>query len=48
MDLQTVTEIDRQILSVFNDHHNLFFDTLMLTLTSGVMWIPLYIALLYP
>jgi undecaprenyl-diphosphatase len=47
MDLQTVTEIDRQILSVFNDHHNLFFDTLMLTLTSGVMWIPLYIALLY-
>ena len=47
MDLQTVTEIDRQILSVFNDHHNLFFDTLMLTLTSGATWIPLYIALLY-
>ncbi len=47
MELQTVIDIDRQILGVFNDHHSMFFDTLMLTLTSGATWIPLYIALLY-
>ncbi len=47
MDFQTVNDIDRSILSVFNDNHSLFFDTLMVTLTSGVTWVPLYVALLY-
>ena len=47
MDLQTVIETDRQLLGAINGCHSLFFDTLMVTLTSGVTWIPLYIALLY-
>ena len=47
MDLQTVIEADRQLLGAINGCHSMFFDTLMVTLTSGVTWIPLYIALLY-
>lgn len=47
MDLQTVIDIDRQLLGVVNGAHSPFFDTLMVTLTSGVTWIPLYVALLY-
>ena len=47
MDLQTVIETDRQLLGAINGCHSMFFDTLMATLTSGVTWIPLYIALLY-
>ena len=43
MDLQSVIEIDRQLLGVFNGHHSMFFDTLMVTLTSGVTWIPLHV-----
>lgn len=47
MDLSGIIDIDRRVLSVFNDHHSAFLDTLMVTLTSGATWIPLYIALLY-
>ena len=47
MDLQTLVEMDRQVLGVFNGAHNMFLDTLMVTLTTGVTWVPLYIALLY-
>ena len=36
MDLQTIIDIDRQLLGVINGSHNMFLDTLMLTLTSGV------------
>ena len=47
MDLQTIIDIDRQLLGIINGNHNMFLDKLMLTLTSGVTWIPLYVALLY-
>lgn len=47
MDFSGIIDIDRRVLSVFNDHHSAFLDTLMITLTSGATWIPLYIALLY-
>ena len=47
MDLQTVIDIDRQILGLVNGAHNAFLDSLMVILTSGLTWIPLYIALLY-
>ena len=47
MDWQAIVEIDRQLLGVVNGAHSLFFDSLMVTLTSGATWIPLYIALLY-
>ena len=47
MDFQAVNDIDRSILGVFNDNHSLFVDTLMVTLTSGLTWVPLYVALLF-
>ncbi len=47
MDLQTIMELDRHILSFFNGSDSLFLDGLMLTLTQGTTWIPLYLSLLY-
>jgi len=47
MDLQTIIELDRQILSFFNGSDSLFLDGLILTLTQGPTWIPLYLSLLY-
>ena len=47
MDVQTVIDIDRQVLGVINGAHSAFLDSLMVTLTSAVTWIPLYLALLY-
>ena len=47
MDVQTVIDIDRQVLGVINGAHSAFLDTLMVTLTSAVTWIPVYLALLY-
>lgn len=38
---------DVAILEMFNGCGSSFFDGLMLTLTSGFVWIPLYVALLY-
>jgi len=45
--MQTIIEWDRMLLALINGHHNMFFDTLMVVLTSGPTWIPLYVALLY-
>lgn len=45
--MQTLVEIDREILSFFNGSDSLFIDNLAVSLTSGVTWIPLYLALLY-
>lgn len=39
--------IDIAILEMLNGSSSSFVDGLMLTLTSGVTWIPLYVALLY-
>lgn len=39
--------IDISLLELFNGSNSSFFDALMLTLTSGYTWIPLYLALLY-
>lgn len=47
MDFTTVTNLDRQVLDFFNGSDSLFLDSLMVTLTSGVTWVPLYVALLY-
>ncbi|MBO4849350.1 MAG: phosphatase PAP2 family protein [Prevotella sp.] len=47
MDLEYLVNIDRQLLQAVNGANNMFLDTLMLTLTSGVTWVPLYVALLY-
>ena len=40
-------EIDRQLLLLLNGSDSVFFDKLMMALTSGFTWIPLYLALLY-
>lgn len=39
--------IDNRILEFFNGSNSDFIDVVMLTLTSGVLWIPLYVVLLY-
>ncbi|WP_314312951.1 phosphatase PAP2 family protein [Hoylesella marshii] len=43
----TIIDIDRFILGLFNGSSSLFLDSLVTILTSGLTWIPLYIALLY-
>lgn len=40
-------ELDRHILLFFNGSDSLFLDGLIVTLTSGYAWIPLYVALFY-
>ena len=47
MSIQSLVEIDRQLLAFFNGSDSLFLDGLIVTLTSGATWIPLYVALLY-
>lgn len=45
--IESVVDIDRQLLLFFNGSHSLFFDALMYVLTSGFTWICLYVSLLY-
>lgn len=45
--MQTLFDIDREILAFFNGSASLFVDNLAVVLTSGLTWIPLYISLLY-
>ena len=47
MDIANLIDIDNSILLLLNGGESVFVDTLMLTLTSGLTWIPLYIALLF-
>lgn len=47
MDLSRFLELDRQILALFNGSDSLFLDSVATTFTSGLTWIPLYVALLY-
>ena len=45
--MQTLVDIDRGLLAFFNGSDSLFMDNLVVTLTSGLTWIPLYLSLLY-
>lgn len=45
--MQTLIDIDRDILAFFNGSGSLFVDNLAVILTSGLTWIPLYLTLLY-
>ncbi len=47
MDIQNLLEFDRDLLLSLNGCNSLTFDNLMMTLTSGVTWIPLYLSLLF-
>lgn len=47
MDIQTIIDLDHQLLPFFNGSDSLFLDRWMVVLTSGITWIPLYLSLLY-
>lgn len=47
MDVMALCEYDKELLLALNGSGSLFLDQLMLTLTSGFTWIPLYVAMLY-
>lgn len=47
MDIATFETLDRQLLEFFNGSNSVFFDSVAITFTSGLTWIPLYVALLY-
>ena len=47
MDIATFEPLDRQLLEFFNGSNSVFLDSVAITFTSGLTWIPLYVALLY-
>lgn len=47
MDLSFILNMDRELLSFFNGSDSLFLDNIVLSLTSGLIWVPLYISFLY-
>jgi len=47
MDLNTLIDLDRQLLLSLNGSGSLFVDGLAKTLTTAATWIPLYISLFY-
>lgn len=47
IDIQSILEVDRYFLSLVNGSDSLFLDNLMVMLTSGLTWIPLYLSLFY-
>lgn len=47
MDLQTLIELDKQLLLWFNGSPSLFLDALVTTLTNALTWVPFYLSLFY-
>ncbi|MCI6617572.1 MAG: phosphatase PAP2 family protein [Prevotella sp.] len=47
MEYSAFIDIDRYLLSCFNGSDSLFWDGVVTTLTSGYLWIPLYVSLFY-
>ena len=47
MNIQALTDLDHQLLFALNGSDSLFLDGMMMTLTSSVTWIPLYVTLFY-
>jgi len=45
--METFINIDQQLLLLLNGSNSLFFDGLMMTLTDGLTWIPLYVVLIW-
>lgn len=45
--MDTLLELDRQVLFFFNGSDSLFWDSMVGILTNGLTWIPLYICLIY-
>lgn len=45
--MNTLIDLDRDLLFFFNGSHSLFLDNFAVVHTSGLTWIPLYFALFY-
>lgn len=46
MNILTIADVDRELLFLLNGSDSLFYDQFVCVLTSGLTWIPLYLALL--
>ena len=47
MDISFLQQIDEAVLLWFNGSDSAYLDAAVMTFTSGLTWIPLYVALLY-
>ena len=47
MDMDTIIQMDKQLLLAINGSNSLFVDYLAKTLTTAATWIPLYVSLFY-
>ena len=47
MNMDTLLQADTDLLLALNGSSSQFVDGLMMALTSGFTWIPMYVALLY-
>ncbi|MBR0049820.1 MAG: phosphatase PAP2 family protein [Prevotella sp.] len=47
MDIDSLIQLDRELLLFFNGSQSLYLDGLVKTLTTAATWIPLYLALFY-
>ena len=47
MSLERIIEIDQSALEIFNGSDSMFIDGVAFVLTSGLTWLPLYLALFY-
>lgn len=47
MDVNTFLAFDQSLLLYLNGSNSIFMDNLIIVLTSGWTWIPLYLSLLY-
>ena len=47
MDMDTIIQMDKQLLLAINGSDSLFIDYLAKTLTTAATWIPLYVSLFY-
>ncbi len=45
--MNTLLELDKQVLYFLNGSDSLFLDSVIVTLTNGLTWIPLYVCLIY-
>ena len=45
--METIINLDQQLLLQLNGSNSMFLDGLMLTLTNGLTWIPLYVVLIW-
>ena len=45
--METLHEIDIQLFTLLNGSNSSFVDGIMMMVTNGITWIPLYIALFF-